>query len=730
MEVLSPVKNLESAKVAINAGADAIYFSGDKFGARANARNSFSEVKDIVEYAKTHYVKTYATLNTLVMNDEIDLFIAEINLLHSIGVDAIIVQDISMISVITSMFDDIEVHCSTQMNIGNSLASKFVKSLGASRVVVPRELNFKQLQQIASNDIETEVFVHGALCTSYSGICLISSVLNKNSGNRGRCNQICRMPLELYKNGEKLQVEGDYLLSLKDLNVSDNLAMLQDINVSSIKIEGRLKQLDYVALTTYTYKSLLSGTIDNELYKVYNRKFTNGYIFSDSSEKLQNIIRVNNNGYYIGKVSKCSKGVFEITSDYQISHLDKIRFVKDGFENGQTIDVIENLGNNTYRIKTNLSNLENCCVYIVSNYNVTKRKYDYYHSNKKTYDLEVFMQLNEVITVVCNNKTYFSASVLAPAINKPVSSENIVKQFSKTKDYPFDFNINIEYCEGFIALKQLNEIRREIYADTTAELLKVDHQTKQYAYDINSKFATNSMLYVEVSSARHLVDLQKSGISLIIVITDASLLSYARSCGFLVYYKYSSVIEDEYISNYDDYQNFDGIIISEAGALEYFKGLDVLIISNYTFNTTNVVNQNFMLDYVNLTMLSHEICYDDLSAFDLEHAISFLYGKIDVMTMKYCVLNNQKVDKCNDCCKCRQNQYAISYNGELFNLKYTNYDKLALLSSKPLYNKKLLSYKTNYYVRFTDEADVGNLLNQILNQKISNYIDNYQESTK
>ncbi len=728
MEVLSPVKNFDGAKAAINAGACAIYFSSDKFGARTNAKNSFEEVCKIVEYAKTHYVKTYITLNTIIMNDEIETFIKEVNLLHSVGVDALIVQDVSMIKVIKEMFSDIEIHCSTQMNIGNSLAAKFVKNLGASRVVLPRELNISQIQKIIETGVETEVFVHGALCTSYSGICLISSVLNKNSGNRGRCNQICRMPLEMYKNNIKLETKGNYLLSLRDLNVSDNIHKLKDINVTSIKIEGRLKQVEYVSLTTYTYRKLLETNLDNELYKVYNREFTNGYLFRDSSAKLQNLVRVNNNGYYVGNVYKCGNGYFEIKSDYEISHLDKVRFVKEGFENGQTIDVIETIDKNTYRIKSNYTNLLNCKVYIVSNYSISKRNFDYYSENKKKYEVYIEMTLGKKLKVTYNNKSYYSTNKLEKALKKPVSKENIVKQFSKTKDYPFDFNINLKYCEGFIALKELNEIRREIYNDITNSVLKVEHEDKSYAYEINNREASNTLIYVEVNNELQLEKL--SGSNIIIVLTNHELLSYARTLGFSVYYKFSSIIEDEYTFNYSIYIEYDGIIVSEVGALGYFKDLNISIISNATFNTSNVINQSFMLNYVSKTILSHEICYEDLNMFDLENSICYLYGKLDVMTMKYCVINKEKVDTCNGCNLCKRNDYSIKYGNDYYNLMYSNYDKLALLSDKPIYNKGLLNINTSYYIRFSDEVDVLSLLSDILNGKCSNYIDNYKERTK
>lgn len=724
MEILSPVKNFENCVCAVMAGADAIYFSGDKFGARASARNSEEEVVRIVEFAKSHYVKTYVTLNTLIMNSEIDTFIEQVNFFHRIGIDAVILQDFSMISVVKSMFPLLEVHCSTQMNVGNSKAAFFVKELGASRIVVPRELSLKQIENLTNLGVETEVFVHGALCTSYSGVCLISSILNKNSGNRGRCNQVCRMPLELYKDGICVDNKGEFLLSLRDLNVSDNIKELEKINVSSLKIEGRLKQKDYVGLTTYTYKSLLDKNLDNELHKVYNREFTRGYIFEDNSNELRNMVRVNNNGYYVGDVTGYKNGWLTIKTVDELHHLDKIRFVNKEFETGQVIDVIEKIENNVYKIKSKFNNVVNSKVYVVSNYKIANEKYDYYSSHKKKYDVNIELEIGKRIVVTCEGKTYYSNQVLEQALKKPLSKEDIIKQFSKTKDYPFDFNITIDYCEGFISLKALNEIRRAIYEDITKEVLRVEHQDKNFSYKSN-KSDNKKELYIEVLNKSQIDELVSYKDKCILVVCDNNLYEYAKQQEYICYFKFPTVIEDEYTDCYNN--QYDGVIISELGGL----GIDHSNkLGNYTLNTTNVVNQEFLKQYVDRTILSQELCYEDLSDFDLNNAICFLYGKIELMTMKYCLLNENKMSKCGKCNKCKTNNFSIKYNNEYYSLKYTDFDKLSLMMNKPIYNKGLLNYDTSYYIRFSDEENVLKLLDDILSKRVKDYIDNYKEKTK
>ncbi len=720
MQILSPVKNYENLKVAIQAGADAVYFSGSIFGARANARNSREETKLIVEYAKTHYVKIYVTLNTIIFNDEIDLFIEEINFFHSIGVDAIIVQDYAFIPVIKAMFNDLEVHCSTQMNINNSSAISFVKKLGASRVVVPRESNLEQIAKMSQTGIELEVFVHGALCTSYSGLCLISSVLNQNSGNRGLCNQICRMPLSLVKNG-KIIVNDKYLLSLKDLNVYSHLTELEKVGVHSLKIEGRLKQKEYVALTTFKYKSKLEKF---NLNQVYNRTFTTGYL--TSSNNLSNIDRVNNNGYYVGKVIKQDRRYVYIKASKDIRHLDKIRYVKNNFETGQTVDVIETISSDVVKIKSNLNNLVSSEVYIVNSSEIRNAlktaEFDYYSKNKKAYDLEVTMELNKPLEIICLNKKYYSISNLEQPINRAVSEAEIIKQLSKTNDYPFDFNVKVNYKSAFISLKELNNLRRNIYSDITDNILRVDHIDKSYQWNYVNNQINDTSLFVEVTNSTQINTLTDN--KAIIVISDDSLYLEAKDSGKLVYKVLSSVIEDEYSECFNNLEMYDGVVVSELGSIEMLKDYNKPIIANYTLNCTNVVNQQFLLNYCDKVIVDPEV--GDIEKFDKSKTIGLIYGHLPLMTMKYCPINKLKQDKCGKCKQCINDNYAVNFNNKIFKLKYQNYDKINLMSHLPLYNAKLLKNSFNLYIKLDDELNTDEVLNKIKNNKVENFIDNYQ----
>lgn len=732
MEVLSPVKNLEGAKVAIRSGANAIYFSSNVLGAREGAKNSHDEVIEIVEYAKLHYIKTYVTLNTIILNSEIDTVIDEINFLHSVGVDAIILQDYAYIEVIKSMFSDLEIHCSTQMNIDNSKAAEFVLKLGANRTIIPRETSIDQIKPFIKTGIETEVFVHGALCTSYSGLCLISSFNSRMSGNRGKCSQFCRMDTTLYKNNEEVETD-DYILSFKDLNVSENINQLIDLGVTSCKIEGRLKQSEYVAITTSVYRNLVdnkSCDVDN-LKKVYNREFTKGFVSNSKSNNINNSTRINNSGFYVGKVIKEVNSWIYIEAVEDLYHLDKIRFIHGDFETGQTIDVIETVSDKVFRIKTRIEDLVGAQVYVVESARIKSDVKQGLHDayKKPKYKIEVNMNVGSKIEIVCEDKSYYSASILEEAKTKALEEKDILKQLNKTKDYGFDFEINLNYAPGFIRVSELNEIRRNIYEDIKNNVLHVDHKDKSYEYSSIKEEQSSKTIYIEVNSANQLQDVPETD-ETVIVISDDSLLEAAKSKFKTVYKVFPSVVEDEYLENYLKLDGYDGSVVSELGGLEMLSKYDKPIITNYSLNTTNIINQQMMLKYCNKTMLSLELSYDELDLFNHAKSVGFLYGHPNVMQMKYCPLNQAKQDKCGNCTLCTDNNYEIDINRNTYQLFKQDYDKLALLSSKPIYNPRLLDCNMDYYIRFTKEENVGELMQEIFDNSLEDFHESYLEKVK
>ena len=276
-ELLAPAGDMECLYAAVAAGADAVYVGGKRFGARAFAKNfDIDELRCAVRYCRLHGVKLYVTLNTLIEDREMADAVAYAAELYRIGVDALIVADLGVVSAIRRYVPDLELHASTQMSVHSSLGASAAAELGVSRVVVARELSLENIKSVVENSpTEIEVFLHGALCVCHSGQCLFSSMVGGRSGNRGECAQPCRLP---YNNGK-------YPLSLRDLSLADHIPALTRSGVASLKIEGRMKSPDYVYTVTSIYRRLLDeGRAANAeerdiLRRVFSRGgFTDGYL--------------------------------------------------------------------------------------------------------------------------------------------------------------------------------------------------------------------------------------------------------------------------------------------------------------------------------------------------------------------------------------------------------------------------------------------------------------------
>ena len=274
-EILAPAGSLESLKAAVNCGADAVYIGGKQFSARQNAANfDNAELKQAADLCHLHNIKIYLTVNTIIFDNQVNEFAEFIKNAANAGIDAFIVQDFGAAEIIRNFVPDANIHGSTQMTIHSVNGAQLLKELGFKRVVISRELTEKQIQEICSTGIETEVFVHGALCMCMSGQCYLSSLIGQRSANRGFCAQPCRLPYSVYKNP---QFNG---LSLKDLSLVNHLQKLSDIGVFSLKIEGRMKRPEYVAAAVCACRQSLNGqTPDMALLRsIFSRSgFTDGY---------------------------------------------------------------------------------------------------------------------------------------------------------------------------------------------------------------------------------------------------------------------------------------------------------------------------------------------------------------------------------------------------------------------------------------------------------------------
>ena len=318
-ELLAPAGTMEALIAALHNGADAVYLGGKFFNARSSAGNfDLQEIAEAVRHAHLHDAKVYITVNTLLKDEEIPAVLEYVGDLYAAGVDAVILQDIGLASLVRQAFPNLALHASTQMTVHNSISAKFLEDMGFQRIIAERQMTLEELVQMREAvRIELEVFAHGALCVSYSGQCLMSSLIGGRSGNRGRCAQPCRLEYNLVgtERGLVENKEGPYLLSTKDLNLAQILPCLIENKFSGIKIEGRMKRPEYVATVVRIYRTLIDRyyadptqyhvTVEEErqLEQIFNRDFTKGFLMGETGTNLMSLRRPNNRGVYIGRVS-------------------------------------------------------------------------------------------------------------------------------------------------------------------------------------------------------------------------------------------------------------------------------------------------------------------------------------------------------------------------------------------------------------------------------------------
>lgn len=340
IELLSPAKNLETGIAAISAGADAVYIGAYKFGARTKAKNSLDDIKSLVLYAHKFKVKVYVVLNTILFDEELKEAQEIIDALYLLNIDGLIIQDVGLLEL--NLYD-LPIIGSTQMNNIDSSQIKFFEKIGFKRVILGRELSLEEIKKISKETkVELEAFIHGALCVSYSGRCYLSQYLSSKSGNRGECLQPCRLPYSLLDSEGKVLIKDKYLLSLKDLSSENDLEKLIEAGISSFKIEGRLKDVDYVSNVTYYYRKKLDSIlkkkklkkssegeifsqIEPDLEKTFNRSFTN--YFREGRQK--DILALNSPkslGKKIGRIKEIGKNYFILDKKHNLVPGDGICF--------------------------------------------------------------------------------------------------------------------------------------------------------------------------------------------------------------------------------------------------------------------------------------------------------------------------------------------------------------------------------------------------------------------
>lgn len=478
MKLLSPAGDLESLKMAVYFGADEVYLGVKDFNARNIEGFSLESLKQATDFAHIYGIKVHLTVNILFSDDELQNALNLIVDAYNLGVDAFIIQDLGLASLVNKFYPEIEMHASTQMGIHNLEGAKIAKELGFKRIVLARETPLYEIKRIKDNlDIEIEYFAHGALCVCFSGNCYLSSKLLGASGNRGKCKQLCRLPFSLFKDNKKLK--SGFLLSAKDFNMLGRLKDLENAGVCSIKIEGRARRPFYVAAATAAYRNALDGKNFNEkdLLLAFNRGFTEGYFNGNS-----NIISKFNNhvGISVGKIKNVKFGKnfneFIFSSNEKISKKSVIKLFKDEAEYS-TISLfdLQEISHNTYRATTTQKVEKGLEIRLISDY----EKEVQVLSKSRKLEVALSIKANEgfPIWAKANYKNIcfeFEGEMCQKAQNQPLLKSDFETCFSKSEI--FSANIELETNNAFLTKKQLNEFRRNIYEKLIEKLTKINHE--------------------------------------------------------------------------------------------------------------------------------------------------------------------------------------------------------------------------------------------------------------
>lgn len=524
IEILAPAKNLVQGMAAINAGADAVYIGAPQFGARSNATNSVEDIEELVKYAHLFKAQVFVVINTILYDQELADCKKLIHQLYAINVDALIVQDMSLMEM---DLPPIVIHASTQANNRDPQHVKFLADAGMKRVVLARELNLDQIKEISNaTDVELEFFVSGALCVSFSGNCYMSIAGGERSANRGSCAQNCRLPYNLTDGTGKTLIANSHLLSIKDLDLSDQLPNLIEAGITSFKIEGRLKDMVYVKNNTSYLRKKLDAFLENnpsyqkassgktiynfeaEMDRSFNRGYTD-YFVNKRTEKIGSWESPKSQGQLIGKLIETKANGYIIENYNKLNNGDGLYFINENNEpDGVQINTIINdvvVPNTIKSIKPGTIIYRNSD----ANFNKLVERED--SAIRKISVQLKFTETNDGFQLTAMDEDGHE-SVFALQTEKEVAKNeestypNIKKNLSKTGNTPFVVeDIAIEFSKNwFLPISKINEMRRVVleqlidiriaqYHREEFQITKTDHpypvSKLDFTYNVSNQLA-------------------------------------------------------------------------------------------------------------------------------------------------------------------------------------------------------------------------------------------------
>lgn len=731
-ELLVPVGNMDSLKAAVMNGADAIYLGGKRFGARAFAGNfNDEEMISAIHFAHLYGVKIYVTVNTVVFESELEDVYNYCLFLHKTGVDALIVQDLGLMSLLKRRLPNLEIHASTQVHNVSESGLRILEDLNVKRVVFARELSLATIDSYKTS-MEKEIFIHGALCVSYSGECLFSSVLLRRSGNRGECAQVCRLPYKLLENDQLVKTDSKYLLSTKELKTVSKFKEIMDSSVKSLKIEGRMKSPEYVACVTRLYRNLIDyyygkddlriSEYEEDLKVIFNRQYTYGYLFNATNDEIINIHTSNHVGVHLGKVFKVTNKYIYIKLDSQLNQGDGIRIneTNDGMivnflydESLKLTSVCKNIAVIDNKIKASVGDSVNKTsdITVINKYReLPDRKVDIdvtftHNENRAT------LEITDGINVVKKE-----ADIVFPSKNISIKKDDIIKQLSKLGNTPFKIaNITVgEFDSKFINIKDLNAIRRNaveelifIRENSKKEVIEMDDNKETYENSLEEKLTLSVLVRDEEQLLKCLTYFDR------IYVRDRNLYNLYKD-NPKIYYRGSRIYEKTNIKN---------TLATELG--EIYDGAKI---SDYFLNITNHETLDYLSKYADINTLSIELEDDNIERIMKHNNYNvemLLYSTFELMITKYCPVN-KVANKDTVCTKCMKNEYKlVDRNGSKYPIKTDVLNHLThILDSKVTNNIEKLKYYYNLGIRnfrielnSEDSKEIDDIIKNLNNQK-------------
>jgi putative protease len=710
-ELLVPAGNMDCLKQAVYNGCDAVYLACKSFGARKFANNfDNDEIIEAIKFCHLYGVKVYVTMNTLIKNNEVEAFIDQARFLHMNGIDALIVQDFGMICLLREKFPELEIHASTQANISSEEVCKLYYDLGVKRVVFSRELSIDEIDSI-DVPIEKEAFIHGALCISYSGCCLMSSMLGGRSGNRGECAGCCRLPYTLKKD-DKVISKDKYLLSTKELNTSSKIDRLLDSSIYSFKIEGRMKSPLYVGFITNFYRHLIDkkefdfSEETNKLKTIFNREFTIGRMFNEEDYNFMNTESPNHKGLNIGEVIDITKDKIKIKLNSTLNQYDAIRFVEEdkGFIVNYLYDEKDNLissSNGICLVDNKVDLKEKCVVSKTQDFKLeeeyskleNKRKVNISIKVKAIIGKELFIEFSDNVNTIskCGN-------VVQEARSAGVSIDDIKRQLSKLGNTPFtcdDFDILMDN-NIFIPIGELNEIRREL-SDKLIEKRQLI-ETEIVEKDVTFEKDDRDVSYDKSFVVRNKSQLEKClEYNSKIYVIDKDLYEEYKDNSNIYYYVprevfsiKNNLVERSLVSDYSIYTGD--------------------VIGNYTLNVFNIYTAYYLKKIgINRVCLSVELSEEELLEFINLYNEKFgksnfdilVYGRVENMIIKGNILNIESVYNNYNLVDFKNRCFPVYYDG--VNTHILNYENKNIDTSR-------FTGLCNLRYDFYDE-DIDNVIN-------------------